>query len=402
MASGRPADSRPDTAGYDPGFITSAAFDQGDYRLSWLVNGVLVAGQPGVLGGPKKSLKTSLLVDLAVSVAGGRQFLGEFFSPAPCRVAVLSGESGEATLQDAARRVAASKGLRLRDLDVLWGFRLPQLCNLLHVAALQEALDRNRVKLLLFDPLYLALLAGQGPEGFSASNLYQIGPLLLSVVRQCLDIGCTPLMVHHFRMTRRGKDAYAEPQLDDLAFSGIQEFARQWILLGRRSPFDPDDPEGKHELWLSVGGSAGHSLLRAVDVFEGKLKDDFDGRTWRVAVYPPADARAAEKDERAVEKDRRKDRCQKDDEAKALAALDRLDPDRRGASLTKIRRKCQDAAVSRDRCDRALDRLVDEGTLKEIELTARGQAAKGYRRPAAGEEEAQATDGVEPPPGAAE
>jgi replicative DNA helicase len=257
--------------------IDSATFDAADYSLSWLVNKVLVRDQPCIVGGPKKALKTSIIIDLAVSVAGGRQFLGTFYTPAPCRVCVLSGESGEATLQTTARRVAASKGLRLADLPIHWGFKLPQLSDTLHVGALQDALGAAGVRLLLFDPLYLALLAGQGPDGASASNLYQMGPLLLSVARACLDVGCTPALVHHFKLTR--KDTYAEPQPEDLAFAGVQEFARQWILLGRRSPFDPDCPDGKHELWLSAGGSAGHSLLRAVDVCEVKLGDDFGGRT---------------------------------------------------------------------------------------------------------------------------
>jgi replicative DNA helicase len=248
-----------------------------------------------------------------------------------------------------------------------------------HVAALQEALREREIKVLFLDPLYLSLLAGQGPEGLSASNLYQIGPLLLAVAKSCLTIGCTPALVHHFKITR--KDTYAEPQLEDLAYAGIQEFARQWILLGRRSPFDPDDDQGKHELWLSAGGSAGHSVLRAVDVFEGRLNEDFSGRTWRVTTFAPTDARAAVKDEKAGEKQRQKTREQKDDESKALAALDKLDPKRQGATLTQLRLKCQDMGVSRNRADRALSRLAEETILEEAKLTSRGQTARGYRRP---------------------
>jgi hypothetical protein len=369
---------------YEPRLITSAEFDAGDYALSWLVKHVAVKGQPLTFGGGKKLLKTSIVVDFAVSVAGGRPFLGQFFVPEPCRVAVLSGESGQASLQNLARRVAAAKGLRLADLDILWGFDLPQLADATHLGALQEAIEKHGIKLLFLDPLYLSLLAGQGPEGLSASNLYQIGPLLLAVAKTCLAAGCTPALVHHFKLTRR--DPYGEPQLEDLAFAGIQEFSRQWILLGRRSPFDPDNPEGKHELWLSAGGSAGHSLLRAVDVYEGRLADDFTGRTWRVEVFKPTEARAVETDSRGAERQRQITRRQKDDEAQVLEALDKLDPQQEGkATLTKLRNLTHDRGLSRDRCDRAVDRLAEAGVVVAVEVMVEGgsgsfQTAKGYQR----------------------
>src|SRR4051794_8364503 len=61
-------------------FLDSAAFARAEYPLRWLVEGVLVARQPAVIGGPKKALKTGLVVDLALSLgARGRSpFLGHF------------------------------------------------------------------------------------------------------------------------------------------------------------------------------------------------------------------------------------------------------------------------------------------------------------------------------------
>jgi hypothetical protein len=337
-------------------------------------------------------MKTSIVVDLALSLAAAAPFLGEFAVPRRRRVCVLSGESGEASLQSLARRVAAAKGLPWPQVDCFWGFDLPQLSRLEHLAALRDALVEHKIDVLIYDPLYLGLLAGQGAKGLSAANLYQVGPLLLDVTRACLEAGCTPLLCHHFKLTRA--NPYAEPQLEDLAYAGVQEFARQWVLLGRRAAFDPDNPDGLHQLWLAAGGSAGHSLLRAVDVREGRLLDDFSGRTWRVEVFAPAEARVAEEEGKSSEQERKEAARDRADDAKVLAALDRLDPDRKGVTRNKLRPKTK---LSGDRVSRACWRLVDEGIIEEVEIAGkRGKGAEVtttvYRRPARTEHQPEHPD----------
>ncbi len=234
-------------------FLMSAEFDAATYARKWLVRHILACGQTSVMGGPRKALKTTLLVDLAISLGTATPFLGEFQVPNRCRVAIMSGESGEATLQETARRVAAAQGIALATADVFWCFQLPQLANAADLATLQQAVLEAKIDVLIIDPLYLALLASVGGDGPQASNLYQMGPLLMAVARTCLSVGCTPILAHHFRLQRA--DHYGEPQLEDLAFAGIQEFARQWVLLGRREKYEPGT--GSHRLWLSVGAAPG-------------------------------------------------------------------------------------------------------------------------------------------------
>jgi replicative DNA helicase len=266
--------------------MDSAAFSRAAFPREWLIRQILVQGQPAVIGGPKKALKTSFLVDAAVSLGSATPFLGCFAVPRRRRVAVFSGESGEAALQDTARRVCAARGVSLGDCAVHWSFRLPCLCRPGHRQALGRFLREEGIEVACLDPLYLCLL--DGGRTVSASNLYEVGPLLWQAARACLDAGATPVFVHHATKTagRRAAGPGEALDLDDLAFSGVAEFARQWILVSRREPFEPGS--GRHRLVLAAGGSAGHAGRWDVLVEEGSAGVNLTGRHWLVKVRAAA------------------------------------------------------------------------------------------------------------------
>ena len=263
-------------------FISTSEFDSTEYRREWLVERILVSGQACVVGGPKKCMKTSTLVDLAYALASGSSFLNRFSVPTQCRVGLMSGESGEATLQETYRRVRASRQFPLPhdQVGLFWSFELPRLSDDSDLAVLESRISDNDLDVLILDPLYLSLLSGNIEA--SASNLYDIGPLLSDAARACLEAGATPVFAHH---TKKGSKTSAL-DLEDLAFAGIQEFARSWILLGRRRAYEPGS--GLHELWLNVGGSAGYSGQWALDIDEGVTGLRFDGRKWDVEVRTAA------------------------------------------------------------------------------------------------------------------
>jgi replicative DNA helicase len=308
-------------------------FVRADYRLAWAVRRMLVFGQPVVIGAPKKSMKTSVMFDLAVSLAAGVPFLGQFDVVDPTAVLIISGESGGYVMQETILRVCRAKGIDPEVLEgrLFIGDELPQLGLDEDMEALAEFIRTKAVKVVIIDPLYLCLIQGTPGRRLDPSNLFDVGPLLLQIARTCLDAGATPILVHHFK--KNGADPHDLPELEELAYAGIQEFARQWILLKRRERFVPGS--GVHRLWLAVGGSAGHSGEWALDIEEGVMDDNFRGRGWDVTVTPATEAREqaaqgrqahkAEQDALKVrQKEEARSKTVRDDAVTALRRLEGL------------------------------------------------------------------------------
>jgi hypothetical protein len=259
--------------------------DSTTYELDYLIKDTLVAKQPCLLGGAKKALKTSIAIDMAISLATTTPFLGRFSIKRPCKTIVLSGESGIATLQETARRVCESKDVRLADIENLfWSTFLPRFNNNSHLNTLRRMIQETGCEVLIVDPCYLCM------PGIDAANLFSQGALLRQVSDLCESNGVGLILAHH---TKKGSNNQKEnklPELDDLAWAGFAEFARQWLLVGRREDFVPGS--GEHKLWLSIGGSAGHSSSWAVDIEEG-----ISGipRHWEVTLCSADEARTEKK-----------------------------------------------------------------------------------------------------------
>src|SRR5262249_56258761 len=96
----------------------------------------------------------------------------------PTRTAVISGESGQHTLQETALRVCRAKGVRLDDADCLWIFDLPQLANASDIEALRQGLKEQEGKGLILDPPYLCLLARGQASGLEPAHRSCVRPLL--------------------------------------------------------------------------------------------------------------------------------------------------------------------------------------------------------------------------------
>jgi hypothetical protein len=338
-----------------------------DLKPRFLVRGVLVEGQPMIVGGRSKTLKTSIACDLALSLGSGSPFLGKFDTHR-VNVGYWSGESGAVTMRETAQRQAAAKGIDLADCSVFWSFDLPKLCHLDHLDHFAQTIGKYKLRVAIVDPLYLSLLnadtAGQ------AANLFAMGAALQPLSKLAQEAGVTLIVLHHFR--KGGQPNEDEPAgLEELTMSGAAEWARQWLLLQRRVAYQGD---GNHLLWMRCGGSAGHSSLWGVTIDEGVIDPDtFTGRTWEVTVAPAADARAEAKAEQENRKAADQERREGEHRDRLLAVLRTMPEGNTERALSKA------ARLNPDNFFRAISALLQEGRVATCKVIKNGASYDGFR-----------------------
>ncbi|QDV41415.1 hypothetical protein Enr13x_12540 [Stieleria neptunia] len=303
---GEPSPSDPSEANKEnrgPYFklIGAAELANGDFKLNYLIPGIIAERQPLIIAGQFKSLKTSIALEVALSLASGTKFLGRFEIPEKKRVLVLTAESGMATVQESCLRIAKSHFFDLAGLEGMFTVtdRVPRLASLDHVGELGQILRDGQFDVVIADPAYLMI------EGEQAGNLFSMGEQLRVFSEMAAGANCTPVLVHHAKKNNVNASEFQPLELVDIAWAGFAEFARQWLLLSRQGRYV--EGSGEHRLWMSVGGSAGHNGCWGLDIAEGH-PDDEGGRRWDVTVSNASESRelAEQRKEEAKESKKRK------------------------------------------------------------------------------------------------
>lgn len=250
------------------------------------------SAQCGIIAAVEKCLKTTIGLDLAVSVASGQPFLNHFDVFDAGRVGFWCGESGRPTIKETLNRICTEKKLNLRDIgdQLRLGYSVPSLKKQIDI--IQRFVEQEQPKLVIIDPLNFAMRDSAG----DIANATAVAAVLSPLNEICQENGCSFIAIAHNKKPSTKEDRaprYRVPELDEVAGAGIGAWTRFWMCLGKRRDFIKET--GDHRLWMNVGGSAGHAATFGLDVHEGSRSDP-GGRVWNVTLRSVEEAKALDKE----------------------------------------------------------------------------------------------------------
>jgi hypothetical protein len=279
------------TGGYE--VWTADDLEASDQDLDFIVEGLFVDKAPLIVGGREKCFKTSLTMDLAMSLATGKPFLGRFPIVQERKVTFFTAEIGDAAGKLLIRRIRESKGVpegEIGPLNIITSvpsFSVhkvfdketghPQLVPSVPYE-FKLYLETVETDVMIFDPLYFCL------AGSEVGDMYAIGAVLKVITDICKKRNIWPIFCHHAR--KDSSKEYQPMELGDLYGAGVSAFARQWMLVSHVEAYR----NGVATLVARMGGSTqGDGGLWNLKVDEG-IPDEIVDRRWDVKVLEDSDA----------------------------------------------------------------------------------------------------------------
>ena len=288
------AEPKPTFAGMD----ISELSEHADSNVDWLVKGIFSSDQPTLFGAKSKCLKTSQLVDLAVALGSGTDWLGTFTIPKPRRVLFITGESNYRAISRRLLKAAMSRGYGLDDLKGMVrieAINFPKLPNIEHCVAVEATVKKYNIDVVIVDPLYRGI-----PADMDTNRMAQVGDSIVMFAKWCQPAS---LIISHHVTKMAARTLGSPPDLEDLTGAGIAESCGNWWLVGRNERYAWDS---KHDLCVSFGGrdeqAGGRRILFNESTWTAEVSNlhEFIDKQQVRAERAKYDAKRA-KDEREVE-----------------------------------------------------------------------------------------------------
>lgn len=231
----------------------------------WLVEGWWTRQSHGIVAGEPKSFKSTLALDLMVSIASGKPFLGQFEVVEKGPVLLVQNENASWIIKDRLTKIRASKGLigkveRINDtrFNVTFPPELPihyvnqqgfNFSNEEHRLLLEQAILEIKPKLLVLDPLYL-LFDGD------INSAKELNPILGWLLQLKEKYNLSLMMIHHWRKQTKIAARGGQRMLGSTTLHGWVESA--WYISVEESSSEVceyDDGVERPELCTPVASS---------------------------------------------------------------------------------------------------------------------------------------------------
>lgn len=162
--------------------------EEWDGKDFWLIEGLWANHSVGIIGAPSKSFKSTLTLNMAVSVATGRDFDGHKVKQGG--VLIVQGENNPSMEKAKLKTMAGTEDLPIYYTEA------PVFLDRIH--HLKSFVKKNDIKLLILDPMYL--LFGSG----DINKHQDVADRLRAVSEFRDETGCSVIIVHHTRKIERG------------------------------------------------------------------------------------------------------------------------------------------------------------------------------------------------------
>ncbi len=233
-----------------------------------------------MIGGQNKTFKTTIGLDLVVSLATGQPFLNEFeIECSTKKVAIFSSETQEHLMTQYLGTVLTSKGLTPGDFRKSFTINstVPPFIQdngrMKRNPRFERYLQDKKPEVVLFDPLYRMFL------GVNQADISSMGQALEYVEMTCMRFGAMPIFCHHSRKpnTMNGSE-FPVMTLNDLSGAGGGAFCRQWLLLSHTRRYV--NGSGRLHVCIGASGADEHQWIINIETY-----DDERNRVWKPKAF---------------------------------------------------------------------------------------------------------------------
>lgn len=213
----------------------------------WTVKNFWMRRSHGIVAGEPKSFKSTLVMDMALSIASGADFLGKYPVENTGPVLYIQNENAHWIMKDRFEKMLVTKGLvgkihknKGTKLTVEWPPEIPfyminqqsfMLTDEDHQEYLEDTIKRMKPELVVLDPLYLMF----NGDIASAQDLFPILQWLLYLKN---TYNCGICVIHHYNKSGESKRG-GQRMLGSTTLHGWVESA--WYL--QALPNDGEDAE---------------------------------------------------------------------------------------------------------------------------------------------------------------